>query len=373
MKYLDKIQSFFLDRYRSLDRGLLYGGFILILYGILLTFAASPGVAARTDRETFYFIYRQLLFLLPGIMVLFATSFLSFKQIRIVSLLVLVGAMGLMVLIALFGSEIQGSKRWIYMGGLGLQPSEFAKPAFAVICAWLLASGRLIQHFRGYLYSTLLVGMLVILLLNQPDVGMAITVIGIFAVQLFLSGVSMMILTGLAGLLASGAVVIYFSFNHVYERINRFLKLGDSEQSYQVSKSLETLQNAGWFGKGPGEGLVKYELPDAHTDFIMAVSAEELGFILTAFLVCVFAFIVLRGFWLMKQENNHFCQIAIAGLLTQIAIQAIINMGSTLDMLPTKGMTLPFISYGGSSFVSMAFGFGIILGLTRCHTLSRGL
>ena len=136
---------------------------------------------------------------------------------------------------------------------------------------------------------------------------------------------------------------------------------------------METLQNAGWFGKGPGEGIVKYELPDAHTDFILAVSAEEFGFILTALLVCVFAFIVLKGFRLLRQTNNHFCQIAVAGLLTQIAIQAIVNMGSTLNMLPTKGMTLPFISYGGSSLVSIGFAFGIILGLTRCHTLSRGL
>lgn len=176
----------------------------------------------------------------------------------------------------------------------------------------------------------------------------------------------------LGGFLVSALVTAYFVFDHVHSRIDRFLNPAKGE-AYQVEKSLETLKNAGWFGKGPGEGVVKYELPDAHTDFIMAVSAEEFGFIITVCLVAVFAFIVLRGFWLMRDENNLFCQIAVGGLLTQIAFQAIVNMGSTLNLLPTKGMTLPFISYGGSSLVSIGFAFGVILCLTKRHTLSRGL
>lgn len=370
--YIDKVQTFLLDRYRSLDRGLLYGAFILILYGIFLIFAASPGVAERTNRETFYFINRQLVFLIPSVFVLFVTSFLSFQQIRRISGIVLIFSILCMIYVVLFGTEIQGAKRWINLFGIGLQPSEFAKPAFAVVCAWLLASGRLIKQFPGYILSILLYTILVILLLLQPDIGMFVTVSGMFAVQVYLSGIPIMLVSVLGGVFASLGVMAYFMFDHVHTRINRFLNPAHGE-AYQVEKSLETLQNAGWFGKGPGEGIVKYELPDAHTDFIMAVSAEEFGFILTAFLVGVFAFIVLRGFWLMRQENNHFCQIAVAGLLTQIAIQAIVNMGSTLNMLPTKGMTLPFISYGGSSLVSIGFAFGIILGLTRCHTLSRGL
>lgn len=370
--YFDRLQTFLLDRYRSLDRGLLSGAFVLILYGIFLIFAAGPGVAERTNRDTFYFIYRQLFFLAPAIFVLFITSFLSFQQIRRTSGIILILSVFCMVYVVLFGTEIQGSKRWINFLGIGLQPSEFAKPAFAVVCAWLLASGRLIKRFPGYILSLLLYSILAVLLLLQPDVGMFLTVTGIFGIQLFLSGIPIVLVSVLIGIFTSLGVMAYFVFDHVHARVNRFLNPEHGE-AYQVEKSLETLQNAGWFGKGPGEGIVKYELPDAHTDFIIAVSAEEFGFLLTAFLVCVFAFIVLRGFWLMRQENNHFCQIAVAGLLTQIAIQAIVNMGSTLNMLPTKGMTLPFISYGGSSLVSIGFAFGIILGLTRCHTLSRGL
>ena len=372
LKLFEKTRSFIAERFRDINRQLLYAAAVLILYGIFLIFAASPGVAYRTNRETFYFINRQLVFLFPAIVVLFTTAFLSFQQIRRLSFLVLVGAVVCMVYVVLFGTEIQGAKRWLNFFGVGLQPSEFVKPAFAVVCAWLLASGRLIKQFPGYILSIILYGFVALLLLCQPDIGMLATVTGMFAVQLFLSGIPMLLVLILGGGVVSLAIFAYFTFDHVHARVNRFFN-SDGQEAYQVEKSMETLQNAGWFGKGPGEGIVKYELPDAHTDFILAVSAEEFGFILTALLVCVFAFIVLKGFRLLRQTNNHFCQIAVAGLLTQIAIQAIVNMGSTLNMLPTKGMTLPFISYGGSSLVSIGFAFGIILGLTRCHTLSRGL
>ena len=246
------------------------------------------------------------------------------------------------------------------------------KPLQKLVCAWLLASGRLIRQFPGYIASFVLFFIVAGLLFLQPDIGMLLTVSAIFGVQLFLSGIPIAFVSFLGGVLASGVVVAYFVFDHVHARIDRFLNPQKGE-AYQVEKSMETLKNAGWFGKGPGEGVVKYELPDAHTDFILAVSAEEFGFIITFVLVAVFAYIVLRGFWLMRDENNLFCQIAVGGLLTQIAFQAIVNMGSTLNLLPTKGMTLPFISYGGSSLVSIGFAFGVILALTKRHTLSRGL
>lgn len=373
MGMVKRAKSIITERFRDINRQLLYAAIVLILYGVFLIFAASPGVAYRTNRDTFYFINRQLVFLLPTICVLLITACLSFQQIRRLSGIVLVCSVVCMIYVVLFGTEIQGAKRWIYFMGIGLQPSEFAKPAFAVVSAWFLASGRLIKQFPGYTLSFLLYGIVALLLLGQPDIGMLVTVTGMFVAQLFLSGIPILLVC-LLGFGAVGmGIFAYFSFDHVYTRVNRFLNPANGQEAYQVEKSMETLQNAGWFGKGPGEGIVKYELPDAHTDFILAVSAEEFGFILTALLVCVFAFIVLKGFRLLRQTNNHFCQIAVAGLLTQIAIQAIVNMGSTLNMLPTKGMTLPFISYGGSSLVSIGFAFGIILGLTRCHTLSRGL
>lgn len=369
---LVKFQTFFINRYRNLDKSILYSAFILILFGVFLTLAASPAVAERNDISSFHFIYRQFIFIVPTIVVLIGTSMLSVQQIRRLSGLVLIGAIVCMIFVLFLGTEIKGAKRWINVFGIGLQPSEFVKPAFAVVCAWLLASGRLIKKFPGYLLAIVLYAIIALLLFFQPDIGMLLTVSAIFGAQLLLSGIPMVVVSILGVAFAGLIPIAYFCFDHVHARIERFLN-PQAGEAYQVEKSLETLQNAGWFGKGPGEGVVKYELPDAHTDFILAVSAEEFGFILTAALVCVFAFILLRGFWLIRQENNYFCQIAVGGLLTQIAFQAIVNMGSTLNLLPTKGMTLPFISYGGSSLVSIGFAFGVILGLIHSRTLSRGL
>lgn len=369
---LQKISTFLANRYRSLDKGLLYSSYILIFFGILLTFAASPGVAARNGLETFYFVKKQLLFLLPMIGVLFMMSFLDSKMIRRIAGLGLLVSVLLMVYVFIGGVETKGARRWISLFGFSLQPSEFMKPCFAVVCAWLLASGRLIRSFPGYILSAVLYVIVALLLVKQPDVGMLITVSCIFGVQLFLAGIPWSLVFGLIGFGCTGLMAAYHFFDHVRTRVNWFLNPQPGE-AYQVEKSMETLKNAGWLGKGPGEGVVKTELPDAHTDFIMAVSAEEFGFIITAVLIGTFAFFIIRGLYLMREENNYFSQLAVGGLLTQFAIQAIINMSSTLNLIPTKGMTLPFISYGGSSLVSIGLAFGIILGLTRRHTLSRGL
>lgn len=359
-------------QFRGLDKGILNSIFILILFGICLTLAASPAVAERNRYGTFHFIYRQFLFLGPAVGAMLGVALLSVKQIRRVALVLLVVSLILMVYVLLFGYEIKGAKRWMNFGPIGLQPSEFVKPAFAVVCAWLLASGKLIKKFPGYWLAIGLYGIVALLLFRQPDIGMLLTVSAIFAVQLFLSGIPWALVLGAGGFFAALVPLAYFNLEHVRLRIDRFLS-PEVEKGYQVEKSLETLHNAGWFGKGPGEGVVKFQLPDAHTDFILAVSAEEFGFVLTALLVGVFAFLVLRGFWMIRKENNYFCQIAVAGLLTQIAFQVIVNMGSTLNLLPTKGMTLPFISYGGSSLVSVGIAFGFILGLIHSRTLSRGL
>jgi cell division protein FtsW len=373
MRYLiTKAQHFLDNRLRQMDKVILYCSFILILFGVFLTLAASPAVAERNHISSFHFIYRQFIFLVPAVLAMMGTALLSVQHIRRLALLVLIGGLFCMVCVLLFGTEIKGARRWLNIMGIGLQPSEFVKPAFAVVCAWFLASGRLIRRFPGYWLAIILYVIVAGLLFAQPDIGMLLTISAIFCVELFLSGIPM-VLVGILGT-AFGALVpiAYFCFDHVRSRIDRFLNPAAGE-AYQVEKSLETLQNSGWFGKGPGEGIVKYELPDAHTDFILAVSAEEFGFILTALLIITFAVVLVRGFWLIRRENNYFCQIAVAGLLTQIAFQAIVNMGSTLNLLPTKGMTLPFISYGGSSLVSIGLAFGMILGLMHRRTLSKGL
>lgn len=367
-----KIRSFFIGRYRSLDKGFLCGIFILMLFGVFLTFAASPEVARRHNMSSFYFASRQLIFFGPTLGVLFFMAFLKPAHIRFVCWGILIVSLCLMIYVLLFGAEVKGARRWIYLFQIGLQPSEFAKPAFAVICAWLLASGRLIRQFPGYIRAFALYCLVAVLLWKQPDIGMLMTVTAVFGAELLLSGLPLSLISILGLLFSSLGGLAYLFQDHVRSRIDRFFS-GSGQEAYQVQKSLEALRNAGWFGKGPGEGTVKSELPDAHTDFILAVSAEEFGFLLTFLLLVVFVYLIVRGFMLIQRENNYFSQIAVGGLLTQIAFQAMVNMASTLHLMPTKGMTLPFISYGGSSLVSMGLVFGIILGLTRYHTLSKGL
>ena len=369
---LCRIRSEITGRYRGLDKSILYSTFILILCGFFLTLAASPAVAERDRYSTYHFVIRQVFWVGPTIIALIGVAMLPVNRIRQLAGVIVLGSLACMVYILLFEPRTKGAVRWIHLGSFTLQPSEFIKPAFAVVNAWLLASGRLIRRFPGYTLSAILYAVICFLLYKQPDFGMLLTVTAIFGAQMFLSGISFWIIGLLGGFFLGILPVAYLTLEHVRYRIDSFFA-GGGEKPYQVAKSLETLHNAGWFGKGPGEGIVKYDLPDAHTDFILAVSAEEFGFILTALLIGIFAFVILRGFWLVRRENNYFCQIAIAGLLTQISFQVIVNMGSTLNLLPTKGMTLPFISYGGSSLVSVGIAFGFILGLIHSRTLSRGL
>ncbi|MBO5997423.1 MAG: putative lipid II flippase FtsW [Alphaproteobacteria bacterium] len=370
-----KIKSFFVEWARTLDRGLLWAILALIICGIFLTFSASPAVAERVikTKDTFYFVKKQLFFLFPSVLLMFGVSMLSPKHVRRFSFLIFVSFFILLICTLLFGTEVKGAKRWLYFPGFSIQPSEFIKPAFAVVCAWIFASGRLIKGFPGIPIAGLIYAAVISLLLLQPDFGMSITISAIWGSQLFLAGISFwwIILLSLGALGGVGAA--YKLLPHVQSRINRFLNPESGGDSFQVDTSLNALHNAGWFGRGPGEGIIKSKLPDAHTDFILAVAAEEYGFLMSIFVVALFAFIVFRGFYIMSKEKNLFNMLAVAGLLTQFGVQAFINMASTLDLIPTKGMTLPFISYGGSSLLSLAFGLGVILSLTRRHPTQGGL
>lgn len=365
------IKNHLIEQGRSLDKGIMSGAFLLLFFGVFLTLAASPAVAARNHWSWSYFIIKHMFFVPIAAGVLMGVALLPLRWVRRLAFLILMAGLVGMLLV-FFGPEIKGSRRWVNVLGVSLQPSEFVKPAFAVICGWFLAKSRLIKHSHTGVLAWGLFLFIAVLLLLQPDVGMTFTLAAIFGVELFLAGLSMWIV----GALVLGGVGLFtfsfFMFDHVHSRVLKFLNPQEGE-NFQVEKSLKTLSRAGWLGKGPGEGSVKYELPDAHTDFIMAVSAEEFGFILTLIVMMTFAFLVLRSCWLIRRENNFFAQVAVGGLMTQITIQSLVNMASTLNLIPTKGMTLPFISYGGSSLVSVALAFGFILALTHGHTLSRGL
>jgi len=348
----------------TVDRWLLAALIGLGLIGAILTLAASPPVAERIGLDTFHFARRQMVFLMVALVVMVMVSFLSVRGVRRLAALTTLGAVVLMLATLLVGVEIKGATRWLQLGGFSLQPSEFVKPGFAVLAAWMFAMRSVDDHFPGY---ALAIGLYVIvagLLLVQPDVGMTLVVSAIWGVQFFVAGLPLIFVAGLAMLSVVGSVGAYFTFDHVRIRVDRFL---DPEMGagFQVARSLDAFRNGGWAGRGPGEGRVKEVLPDAHADFIFAVAGEEFGLIACLVVVMLFVFIMLRGFSRVLKDQDLFVLLAVTGLLTQFALQALINMASTVNLMPPKGMTLPFISYGGSSTLALGLGLGMVLALTR--------
>jgi cell division protein FtsW len=313
------------------------------------------------------FAKRQFVFLPMALAITLAISLASPRHVRRLALLVFVGSVVLLALTFVVGVEIKGARRWIAVPGLSsIQPSEFVKPSLAVISAWLLAQSRAERRAPGYILSTLLVVLVLALLLMQPDLGMSIVIAAVWAAQLFVVGLPMWVAGfGLVG--GAGSLVgAYFVFSHVRSRFDRFLD-PSSGDNYQVNTALEAFMNGSLFGRGPGEGTVKALLPDAHTDFVMAVCGEEFGLIVCLIIVALFAFVTLRTLQRASKETSLFITLAATGLGVQFGLQAAINMASTIQLIPAKGMTLPFISYGGSSALSMAIGVGMMLALTREH------
>jgi len=350
----------------TVDRWTMAAVAAIIAIGILLIMAASPAVAQRIGAEHFHFIRRQFIFLPPAVLVMFAISLLPPLWVRRLACLGFLGAIVLMAVVLVAGQEIKGATRWITIAGITIQPSEFAKPTFAVAAAWMFSEQRVQGNFPGNLVAVGLYILTAGLLLLQPDVGMTIVVSSVFFVEFFLAGLPILSVVMLAMMGLGGLVGAYFTFGHVRARVDRFLDpAAGGGDGYQVTTALQAFHNGGLFGRGPGEGRVKEVLPDAHTDFIMAVAGEEFGLILCLLVVGLFAFVVLRGFARMMKEENLFVLLATSGLLVQFGLQAVINMASTLHLMPTKGMTLPFISYGGSSMLALALGMGMVLALTR--------
>ncbi|KAA0688957.1 putative lipid II flippase FtsW [Azospirillum brasilense] len=358
-------QSVFGRWWWTVDRWQLAALAALMALGTVLITAASPPVAERIGiQDTFYFVERHLMMLIPSVAIMCGVSLLSPRGVRRAALVVFLISVAMVYATLVVGVEIKGARRWIHIPGLSIQPSEFVKPAFAVVGAWLFSLSRTNPGFPGTILSILLYGLTVGGLLLQPDLGMTVVVSAVWFSQFFLAGLNIMLVGGLGVLGVAGLVGAYFTLPHVHSRINRFLD-PSSGDTYQVSRSLEAFANGGLMGTGPGQGTVKYSLPDSHADFIFAVAGEEMGLIFCLIIIILFAFIVLRGFARVFNDTNYFVLLAASGLLIQFGLQAAINMGSALHLMPTKGMTLPFISYGGSSLLALGFGMGMVLALTR--------
>ncbi|MBD9372903.1 putative lipid II flippase FtsW [Rhizobium sp. ARZ01] len=351
------------DWFWTIDR-LFFAAFILLMgIGFMLSFAASPAVAERLNLDSFHFVKRHALFLLPAIATMVAISFLSPRQVRRTAAILLVVSLAMMVLALFFGVEVKGARRWVSIGSLSIQPSEFMKPAFVVICAWLFSEHARQPEIPGNLFSILLFGIVAALLVAQPDLGQTILTTAVWGGMFFMAGMPWIWIILLGGVAIGGFVSAYYLFDHVAGRIDRFLT-GEGD-TFQVDTAREAIIRGDWLGKGPGEGIVKRIIPDSHTDFIFSVAAEEFGIVFCMVIVAVFAFVVLRGLNHAFKERNDFTRFAVAGLVLLIGTQSMINIGVNLELLPAKGMTLPLISYGGSSMIAICVTAGFILALTR--------
>ena len=358
------VKNNFINRWwKVIDQQTIIAMVILLAFSLMLVTTASPAVANRIGLTDNYFSSRHVVFLALAVIIILTFSLLDKKWIRRLAIFGFLGSLIMLVLVKFYGFEVKGATRWINIGGFSYQPSEFMKPFFAVVTGWIL-SLHYYEEFPSFKVCFILFVSVAALLIIQPDFGMLVMVSAVFGIQLFVAGLPIIWLFIAIFASVFGSIGAYLLLPHVASRINRFLDPVNSE-NYQITRSLEAFESGGLYGKGPGEGSVKQFLPDSHTDFIFAVAGEEFGAIICLMIIITFAYIVIRILINLLHEDDKFIQIAAIGIISQFGLQAVINMGVSLNLLPTKGMTLPFISYGGSSTLAISIGMGMLLGLTK--------
>ncbi|MDR3421129.1 MAG: putative lipid II flippase FtsW [Xanthobacteraceae bacterium] len=350
--------------WRTIDRLTLAALGALMLGGIVLCLAASPPVAARIGLDPFHFVNRQVLFLIPAVAVLIATSFLSPREIRKLALMVFFVSVVLVAVTPYFGPEIKGARRWLIVLGVNIQPSEFLKPAFVILVAWLFGESSKRPDMPANTVALVLLVVVVSFLVLQPDFGQTMLITLVWGALFYMAGMRLIWVLGLGATAGLGLLTAFYTVPHVAQRINRFLDPASGD-TFNIDIATESFVRGGWFGRGPGEGTIKRILPEGHTDFVFAVAAEEFGVALCLILVALFAFIVIRALRKAMRNDDPFIRFAAAGLAILFGLQSAINMAVNLHLMPAKGMTLPFISYGGSSLVSLAYGMGMLIALTR--------
>jgi cell division protein FtsW len=351
--------------WKSIDKMSFFSLIIIVLIGLVILSSASAGMAPRLNVHSMYFVKKQALFMIPGFLIICGISFLSPQHLKKVALgLFIVAFIG--IVMTIFSSTgVKGAKRWLFFSGFSIQPSELLKPSLAIIFAGLLSNKEHSRKMQGFYISLGIMAVLALLMYLQPDVGMLLIVAAMWGTQIWTAGINLKWFILLGTVASLGLVGAYFSLSHVSSRIDRFLGWGDSIDTYQVDKAQDAFLNGGLLGQGLGDGQFKYQLPDAHTDFIFAVIGEELGALFCLAILGIYSLIIYSSFAKLYAKQNRFALIAGSGLVTVFALQIVINMSVALNLLPTTGMTLPFMSYGGSSIISLSMLLGSILCLTK--------
>ena len=351
--------------WRTLDKSVLTAILILFSIGLLLGLASSPPLAEKNGLAPFHYVYRQAIFGSLALFVMIVFSMLPSKVIRrlgVIGFLLCFVALGLL---PFFGTDFgKGAVRWYGLGFASVQPSEFLKPGFIVTVAWLISASGQINGPPGRLWSFIITMLVVALLIIQPDFGQACLILFGWGIIYFVAGASFILLAALALMVLAAGSMAYSYSEHFAKRIDGFLS-PDIDPRTQLGYATNAIQEGGFFGVGVGEGQVKWSLPDAHTDFIISVAAEEYGLFLVVLIILLFTWIVLTSLIRLLKERDAFNRLAGSGLVAMFGIQAIINVGVAVRLLPAKGMTLPFVSYGGSSIIAMGITVGMLLALTR--------
>jgi len=359
----EQLNIFLYNWWRSIDRKIFITTIFLILVGCIISFGATPSIAIKYGLEPYYFVKKQFIFAPLAFFFIFFISLFSRVGIKRIFLFIFLISIFFIFYSLFLGIENRGSIRWTSFFGYSFQPSEFLKISFIIICAWIFSSKNYFLIINNKIISFILYLFISSLILSQPDFSMFVIISIVYFSQLFIAGLKWRWVVAFIFFFSFISLAVYSFIDNVKIRIDNFLY--STGNDYQISKSIEAIKEGGLIGKGAGLGTVKDNLPDAHTDFIFSVIAEEFGLISCLFVIGVFIYLIFKIYKRIKNEKYFFTILSVSGLVIQMGSQIIVNIGSTIGIIPTTGTTLPFISYGGSSMISMSLNIGVILALTR--------
>jgi len=373
------LKNFFKDYlknyWKNVDKTILISFLLLFILGIFFSFASTSSLAGERLNKNYYFFFsKHLVFSLSAIFLMVLISIIELNFFKKILMPIFIIALISLTLVLFFGVEVKGSKRWLNLLFFRFQPIEFVKPFFIVFIAKILSKDSLSPSNTSYFFSFIVLMIPCVILLNQPDVGQTVLLILSWSALVFISGIKLIYIFSLFGITTTSVALLLITFpnkfSYIFKRFETFFDPTKGDR-FQSSSALDAIREGGLTGQGMGEGTLKDRVPEAHTDYIISIIAEEFGSIISIFLICIFLYISFRIIKFALSENEKFIKISLSGLATLLIFQTFIHIGVNTRLLPTTGMTLPFLSYGGSSMIGSAILAGIILNLTKRRFLNE--